>query len=244
MIAGPREAGAVVDIKHTNAQPAPGPTGSPRAQTRRTAIKICGLRQPADVAAALTAGAGYLGFVFFPRSPRAVSPAEGAALGADIPPGIARVGLFVDPDDALLDQTLAGAPLDLIQLHGGESPARVAEIRGRTGLPVMKAVGLATPDDLNALWDYGLAADLLLVDAKPAPGAALPGGNGVAFDWRLLAGRRLLKPWFLAGGLTPQNVAEAVRLTGAPGVDVSSGVESAPGRKDPGLIAAFCAAVP
>lgn len=211
---------------------------------RRTAIKICGLTRPADIAAAAAAGAGYFGLVFFPRSPRAVTPGSAAALAALVPEGAARVGLFVDPDDALLDATLAAVPLDILQLHGAESPARVREIRDRTGLPVMKAVGVATPADLDALWDYGLAADLLLVDAKPAPGAALPGGNGLAFDWRLLAGRRLLKPWFLAGGLNPGNVAEAVRLTGAPAVDVSSGVERAPGDKDPDLIAAFCAAVP
>lgn len=211
---------------------------------RRTAIKICGLTRPADIAAAAAAGAGYFGLVFFPRSPRAVTPGSAAALAALVPEGAARVGLFVDPDDALLDATLAAVPLDILQLHGAESPARVREIRDRAGLPVMKAVGVATPADLDALWDYGLAADLLLVDAKPAPGAALPGGNGLAFDWRLLAGRRLLKPWFLAGGLNPGNVAEAVRLTGAPAVDVSSGVERAPGDKDPDLIAAFCAAVP
>ena len=124
----------------------------------------------------------------------------------------------------------------------GETPARVAEVRARTGLPVMKAVGIAAPADLDRLWDYGLVADLLLVDAKPAPGAALPGGNGLAFDWRLLVGRRFLKPWMLAGGLTPDNVAEAIRLTGAPAVDVSSGVESAPGVKDTGLIRAFARA--
>ena len=205
-------------------------------------VKICGLRDPAHVAAAVQAGARYLGFVFFPKSPRAVSPAQAAALGADVPPGIARVGLFVDPDDALLQETLAQAPLDIIQLHGREGPARVAEVRALAGLPVMKAVGLSGPGDLAALWDHGLAADLLLIDAKAPPGADLPGGNGVAFDWRLLAGQRILKPWLLAGGLTPANVAEAIRLTGARAVDVSSGVERAPGVKDAGLIADFCAA--
>lgn len=213
------------------------------AEGRRTAVKICGLSRPADVEAALAAGAGYLGFVFFPRSPRAVTPARAAALAGEVPVGRARVGLFVDPDDAMLDAVLSEVPLDILQLHGRESPARVAEVRARTGLPVMKAVGVAAPEDMAALWDHGLVADLLLVDAKPAPGAALPGGNGLAFDWRLLVGRRLLKPWFLAGGLNPGNVAEAVRLTGAPGVDVSSGVESAPGIKDAALIRAFCGAL-
>lgn len=205
-------------------------------------VKICGLRDPAHVAEAAAAGARYLGFVFFPRSPRAVTPAEAAALAADVPPGVARVGLFVDPDDALLDAVLAQVPLDMIQLHGRESPDRVAEVRAATGLPVMKAVGIAGPEDLPALTHYGLVADMLLVDAKPQPGAALPGGNGLAFDWQLLRGRRLLRPWLLAGGLTPLNVAQAIRLTGALGVDVSSGVESAPGVKDSGLIRAFLAA--
>lgn len=205
-------------------------------------VKICGLRDRAHVDAAARAGARYLGFVFFPKSPRAVTPAEAAGLGADVPPGVARVGLFVNPDGALLTDVLATAPLDLIQLHGAESPARVAEVKALTGLPVIKAVGIATSEDLGALWDYGLAADMLLIDAKPPPGADLPGGNGLAFDWRLLAGRRPLKPWLLAGGLTPLNVAQAIRLTGAPGVDVSSGVETAPGVKDAALIRDFIAA--
>lgn len=205
-------------------------------------VKICGLRQPEHVAAAVEAGARYLGFVFFPKSPRAVSPDEAARLMQDIPAGIARVGLFVDPDDALLTGTLAVAPLDMIQLHGKESPARVAEIKALTGLPVMKALGVAGPEDLDALWDYGLVADMLLVDAKAPKDAVLPGGNGLAFDWRLLTGRKWLKPWLLAGGLTPANVAEAIRLTGAAGVDVSSGVETAPGQKDSDLIRDFIAA--
>lgn len=205
------------------------------------AVKICGLRQPDDVAAAVQAGARYIGFVFFAKSPRYVTAAEAAELAADVPLGIARVGLFVDPDDALLDDVLAVAALDMIQLHGHETPARVAEIKARSGLPVMKAVGVAEPSDLDALWDYGLVADMLLIDAKPPRGADLPGGNGLAFDWRLLAGRQILKPWLLAGGLTPDNVGQALRLTRAPGVDVSSGVESAPGVKDPALIRAFIA---
>lgn len=206
------------------------------------AIKICGLRRAADIDAAAGAGARYLGFNFFPKSPRAVTPAQAGELAVAVPSGIARVGLFVDPDDALLEEVLAQAPLDMIQLHGAETPDRVAAVRALTGLPVMKAVGLSGPEDFDALWTYGLCADMLLIDAKPAPGAVLPGGNGVAFDWRLLVGRRILKPWLLAGGLTPGNVAEAIRLTGAPGVDVSSGVESAPGVKDAALIRAFCAA--
>lgn len=202
-------------------------------------VKICGLSQPAHVAVAAEAGARYVGFVFFPRSPRAVSPADAAALSAHVPVGVAQVGLFVDPSDDLLDQVLAQVPLDILQLHGHESPDRVQEVKSRFGLPVMKAVGIAAPEDLPQLTEYGLVADLLLVDAKPAPDAELPGGNGLAFDWRLLQGRRWLRPWLLAGGLSPENVAEAVRLTGAPGVDVSSGVEVAPGRKDADLIRRF-----
>lgn len=206
------------------------------------AAKICGLTRPEDIATAADAGARFGGFVFFPRSPRHLTIDAAAALASSVPDGLARVGLFVNPDDAALDAVLDTVPLDIIQLHGAEPPARVTEIKNRTGLPVMKAVGIAAPADLDALWDYGLAADMLLVDAKPAPDAALPGGNGLAFDWRLLVGRRFLKPWMLAGGLTPENVAEAIRLTGARVVDVSSGVESSPGVKDPDLIRRFVAA--
>lgn len=204
-------------------------------------VKICGLNQPEAVAAAVQAGARYLGFVFFEKSPRHVTPVQAAALAAEVPLGIARVGLFVDPDDATLVSTLATVPLDVIQLHGAETPVRVAQVKALTGLPVMKAVGVAEPADLDALWDYGLVADMLLVDAKAPKGAALPGGNGLAFDWRLLAGRQILKPWLLAGGLTPDNVSKALRLTRAQGVDVSSGVESAPGVKDPARIRDFIA---
>lgn len=205
-------------------------------------VKICGLREPEHVAAAVKAGARFLGFNFFPKSPRSASPSRAAALMADTPPGVARVGLFVNPDDAQLNETLAVAPLDMIQLHGAETPARVGEVKRLTGLPVMKAVGIAEAGDLDVLWDYGLVADMLLVDAKPPHDSVLPGGNGLAFDWRLLTGRRFLKPWMLAGGLTPYTVAEAVRLTGAPAVDVASGVETAPGQKDSALIRAFLSA--
>lgn len=205
-------------------------------------VKICGLTEAAHVAAAVDAGARFLGFVFFPKSPRGVTPEQAAVLAAEVPVGVARVGLFVDPDDALLDRVLSVVPLDVIQLHGHETPDRVAEVKARFGLPVMKAVGLSGPEDLAQLIDYGVVADMLLVDAKPPKDAVLPGGNGLAFDWRLLSGRRWLRPWMLAGGLTAENVAEAVRLTGAPVVDVSSGVESAPGVKDVARIRAFVAA--
>jgi phosphoribosylanthranilate isomerase len=207
-----------------------------------TRVKICGLRRAEDVDAAVAAGAAYVGFVFFPRSPRHVTPSEAAALAARVPPGVAKVALTVDMRDAELDALVAALPLDMLQLHGEESPARVAEVKARHGLPVMKAVGIATEGDLGALDRHARVADQLLVDARPPPGADRPGGNAVAFDWRLIAGRRWAVPWMLAGGLTPGNVAEAIRLTGARQVDVSSGVESAPGVKDEGLIRAFVAA--
>ena len=204
--------------------------------------KICGLRTQADVEAAATAGAGYIGFVFFPRSPRhlEIEAARGLALAA--PVGLAKVGLVVDAEDAQLAALLDRVPLDLLQLHGHESPARVAEVRARFGLPVMKAVGVAEAADLAALGDYEAVADQILLDAKAPKDAALPGGNGLSFDWRLIAGRVWRRPWMLAGGLTPGNVAQAVHLTGAGQVDVSSGVESAPGVKDAARIAAFVAA--
>jgi len=210
----------------------------------RTRVKICGLTDPAALDAAVTAGAAYLGFVFFPKSPRNIAIEAARELALRAPPGVAKVALVVDPDDAALDAILQAVPLDMLQLHGQESPARVAELRARHGLPVMKAVGLAGPDDLPALDAYAGVADQILVDARPKPGADLPGGNGLAFDWTLLEGRRWARPWMLAGGLTPDNVAEAVRLTGARQVDVSSGVEASRGVKDPARIAAFCAAVP
>jgi phosphoribosylanthranilate isomerase len=205
-------------------------------------VKICGLREARHVAAAAAAGAAYVGFVFFPKSPRHLDPASAAALAAQLPAGLARVALTVDMPDDALDALVAAVPLDMLQLHGRETPDRVAAVRDRFGLPVMKAVGIATEDDLPALAEHARAADQLLVDAKPPPGAALPGGNALAFDWRLIAGRRWPLPWMLAGGLTPANVAEAIRLTGARQVDVSSGVETAPGQKDEGLIRAFVAA--
>ncbi len=205
-------------------------------------VKICGLRDAATVDAAVRAGAAYVGLVFFPPSPRAVSIGQAAELAAHVPPGIAKVGLFVDPDDAALDAVLERVPLDIVQLHGHESPARVAAVRAHTRLPVMKAVGLAEAPDLELLESYFPVADQILVDARPPRNAPLPGGNGLAFDWRLIAGRRWPVPWMLAGGLTPDNVAEAIAMTGARQVDVSSGVESAPGVKDPARIAAFAQA--
>ncbi|PKP71489.1 MAG: phosphoribosylanthranilate isomerase [Alphaproteobacteria bacterium HGW-Alphaproteobacteria-4] len=205
-------------------------------------VKICGLRDAGHIAAAAKAGANYLGFVFFPRSPRNLTLTQARGLALAVPVGIAKVGLVVDADNAFLDALLAEVPLDLLQLHGRESVARVAEVRARYGLPVMKAVGVADADDLAAVADYSQVADQILVDAKAPAGADLPGGNGRAFDWTLLSRRRWPRPWMLAGGLTPENVAEAIYLTGARQVDVSSGVETAPGVKDAGLIADFIAA--
>ena len=205
-------------------------------------VKICGLRRPEDVRAAACAGAAYVGFVFFEKSARHLELAEAAALAVAVPAGICKVALTVDADDAALEALLEAVPVDMLQLHGGESPERVAEVKARYGLAVMKAVGVASEADLAALETYGRVADPLLVDAKPAPGADLPGGNGIAFDWRLIAGRRWPVPWMLAGGLRPGNVAEAVRLTGAAQVDVSSGVESGPGVKDARLIRDFVVA--
>ena len=206
-------------------------------------VKICGLRTSADVNAAARAGASYVGFVFFPKSPRNVTLAQAMKLAVEVPIGIAKVALVVNADDAFLDQLTAQVPLDMLQLHGTESPARVAEVKARYGLPVMKAVGIADASDLPQIDAYAAVADQLLIDAKPPKNADLPGGNGLAFDWTLLANRKYwTKPWMLAGGLTSDNVAEAVRRTGARQVDVSSGVEGAVGVKDAGLIASFVAA--
>lgn len=202
-------------------------------------VKICGLSTAESVAAAVAAGAAYVGFVFFDKSPRNVSVETARDLAIETPPGIAKVALTVSADDATLDRITDAVPLDMLQLHGAETPERVAEVRTRYGLPVMKAIGVSDAADLDAIEAYAPVADQLLIDAKPPKGAALPGGNGLSFDWRLIANRRWPVPWMLAGGLTPETVAEAMALTGARQVDVSSGVESAPGVKDAARIAAF-----
>lgn len=208
----------------------------------KTPVKICGLREAEHIRAASDAGARYVGFNFFAKSPRSVSFGEAAALAADTPVGMSKVGLVVDVDDAFLDALTGRVPLDMLQLHGSESPDRVAEVKARYGLPVMKVKGIASKDDLREMESYFQVADQILVDAKAPKGADLPGGNGVIFDWTLLSGRRWPLPWMLAGGLTPANVQEAMRLTGANQVDVASGVEASPGVKDPALIHAFCSA--
>ncbi len=205
-------------------------------------VKICGVRDAAGFDAAAEAGAAMVGFVFYPPSPRAVTPEEAAALSARMEGGPVRVGLFVDPTDEEIAAVLAALPLGLIQLHGAESPARCAAIRIRFGVPVMKAVGIGGEADFAALEAYAPVVDRFLLDAKPPAGASLPGGNAAAFDWGLTAGRVIPRPWLLAGGLTPETVTEAIRQSGAAGVDVSSGVERARGVKDPGRIRDFVGA--
>jgi phosphoribosylanthranilate isomerase len=202
-------------------------------------VKICGLTRPDDVLAVADAGAAYAGFVFFPKSPRNVTVETARTLAVEVPMGVAKVALVVNADDAFLDAITGRVPIDILQLHGDETPERVAEVRSRYGLPVMKAVGVADAEDVAALDVYSDVADQILVDAKPPKHSDLPGGNGVSFDWRLISARRWSKPWMLAGGLTPDNVAEAIALTGARQVDVSSGVEASPGIKDAGLIRDF-----
>jgi phosphoribosylanthranilate isomerase len=205
-------------------------------------VKICGLAEPRGVAAALEAGADGLGFVFFERSPRFVTAHRAATLSAPAAGVAYRVGLFVDAPDDLIAGVLAACPLDALQLHGAELPARVAAVRARFGLPVIKALGIGAAEDLVAARVHADVADALLLDAKPPPGADRPGGHATAFDWPLVAGLRFRVPWLLAGGLTPENVADAIAATGAPGVDVSSGVEASPGVKDPEKVAGFVAA--
>lgn len=204
-----------------------------------TRVKICGLKEAEHIHAAADAGASYVGFVFFKKSPRHVSLSQAKALALEVPTGVAKVALTVNADDAFLDQLIEQVPLDMLQLHGKETPERVAEVKARYGLPVMKAIGIATEEDTQQIDLYGEVADQLLVDAKAPKGADLPGGNGLAFDWTLVNRKFWPKPWMLAGGLTPENVALAVQMTGAKQLDVSSGVESAPGVKDPDLIRAF-----
>lgn len=203
--------------------------------------KICGVKTPESVAAAARGGAAYIGLNFYPPSPRAVTAAQAAALARQTPPQVKRVGLFVDPDDDALSAITDEVPLEILQLHGGETPRRIADIKTRFGLPVMKAIKVATAEDIAAAEAYLQLADLLLFDAK-APKTlknALPGGNAIAFDWRLLAGRTWTRPWMLSGGLDADNLAEAVGITCAHAVDVSSGVEDSPGNKSPEKIAAF-----
>jgi phosphoribosylanthranilate isomerase len=201
-------------------------------------VKICGLSTPETVDAAVKFGARWVGFVTYPASPRHVASNDVLkALGARVPKSVGRVGLFVDPDDALLDGRLATGAIDMLQLHGAETPERIAIIKARTGKPVMKAIKVAEAGDVErGIAAYASVADRLMFDAAEG---ILPGGNARAFDWTILSGRIVPLPWFLAGGLTPDNVAEAVRVTGARTVDVSSGVELSRGVKSIDLIRAF-----
>ncbi|MEM7718353.1 MAG: phosphoribosylanthranilate isomerase [Pseudomonadota bacterium] len=202
-------------------------------------VKICGLKTRDAVTAAVEAGAAYLGFNFVTRSKRHVDINTATDLAVDVPPGVAKVALVLNADDGTLDAITTAVPLDILQLHGDEPPERVAQVKERYGLPVMKAVGIADVADLQALDQYSQVADLLLVDTKPPKEGDLPGGTGLSFDWRLISNRRWEVPWMLAGGLTPDTVAQAIDLTGARQVDVASGVEDASGEKDARLIRAF-----
>ena len=205
-------------------------------------VKICGLSTPETIDAALDAGADMIGLVFFPPSPRFVVPAAAAPLAERARGRAAVTVLTVDMDEAGLAEIVAAVRPDWLQLHGGEPPDQVAALKRRFGLPAMKAIGIREPADLAQADTYRGFADRLLLDAKPPKGATRPGGNAVAFDWTILEGFDPGMPWMLSGGLDPDNVAEAVRIARPPGLDVSSGVESAPGIKDPARIAAFVAA--
>lgn len=204
-------------------------------------VKICGLSTPETVKAAIDAGADYLGFVFYAKSPRHISPENAAELARLVPATVLKAALVVDADNATLDRIVAALKPDILQLHGQETPERLVELKSRYGVTLMKAIAVAGPEDPARASIYRDSADLLLFDAK-APKSmpnALPGGNGLVFDWSLIAGQKPETPWMLSGGLTAENVGEAIRISGAEAVDVSSGVEDAPGRKNPELIAKF-----
>lgn len=212
-------------------------------ESRPTVVKICGVTEAEHVIAAAEAGASYIGFNFVPPSPRYVAPARAAELAGALARAsdriVSHVGLFANAPDAEIEAALEVAPIDLIQLHGDEPPERIAEARSRFGLPVMKAIPISGPEDIEEIERFGAVADLLLVDAKPPRGAALTGGAGVSFDWSLLDDVAWPRPWMLAGGLNPHNVRAAIAATRAPIVDVSSGVEASRGVKDPAKIRAF-----
>ncbi|MEQ8246603.1 MAG: phosphoribosylanthranilate isomerase [Alphaproteobacteria bacterium] len=203
------------------------------------AAKVCGLSTPDAVDAAVAGGAAFVGFVFFPSSPRHVTPGKAAELAQAVPRSTQKVAVVVDPTDDELDTVLRSLDADLVQLHGQESPERVAAIRDRFGCGIVKAISVADAQDVVAAKRYESIADMVLFDAKPRAIDPVPGGNARSFDWSLLAGIEMELPWFLSGGLTADNLADAVGTTGARLVDVSSGVESTRGTKDPAMIAAF-----
>ena len=207
--------------------------------------KICGINDPEAMRAAITGRASHVGLVFYSPSPRAVNPGEAMALSAVVPERVQKVGLFVDPEDDQIDKTLSVVKLDMLQLHGDETPDRVRDLKARTGKKVMKVIKVSEPEDLVRAEAYVRIADALMFDAKPPKGMkdALPGGNAVSFDWRILSGRKWPLPWMLAGGLTKYNVETAVELSGARIVDTSSGVEDVPGHKNVDKIAEFLRAV-
>ncbi|HOO81212.1 MAG TPA: phosphoribosylanthranilate isomerase [Alphaproteobacteria bacterium] len=207
-----------------------------------TAVKICGLKDPENLSAATSAGARYVGFVFYPPSPRNIAADSAKELSLTLPTGVKAIGLFVNPTNEQLEHILGIVPLDMLQLHGSESPERVQQIKDKFAMPVMKATKIREPADLETVPAYEETADWLLFDSRPEA-ATLPGGTGHSFDWSLLAGKTFSRPWMLSGGLTPENVAEALSQLSPTAVDVSSGVESAPGVKDPAKIKAFIDAV-
>jgi len=207
-------------------------------------VKICGLSTPPTVRAAIDGGAGFVGFVVFDKSPRNVTPELAAQLAEPArAAGVKVVAVTVDPSDVLLESLRATLAPDFIQLHGQETPARVRDAAAKAGAGVIKAIPVAAAGDLNAAAVYEPLVDHLMFDARPPEGSGTPGGVGAKFDWSLLSGRKFDHPWFLAGGLDPWNVTEAIAASGAPMVDVSSGLERGPGLKDPGLISAFLDAV-
>lgn len=208
-----------------------------------TRVKICGLTTPEALDAALDHGAAFVGAVVFPNSPRHIDPLHAATLFQRARGGAKIVAVTVDSDDTLLTAIALIMRPDLIQLHGSETPERAAQVRRLTGVGIIKALPISTPADLDAAADWEAVADYLMFDARPPEGSALPGGMGATFDWSMMQGRTYARPWFLAGGLTPENAAQAAAISGAPLLDVSSGVESAPGVKDTARIAAFLQAV-
>lgn len=201
--------------------------------------KICGLSSHEGLDAALKYGAAMVGFNFFANSPRFVTWDQAASLSAKVSPGVERFGVMVDPDDDFLGQAIAAGNLSVVQLHGSEDAQRVAAVRDQFGVKVMKVIRISEPSDLEQVKAFEPVSDLLMFDAKPPKGATRPGGNAVAFDWRILAGKSWKRPWLLSGGLDARNVRQAVEITGAGFVDVASGVENATGAKDPAMIREF-----